>query len=295
MRDMGFRWRKTKNNRKILMEKPYIQALRRSFLRNIKHYREENRPIIYMDETYIHSSHTHAKNWGDNTIEGFHKPVSKGPRLIIVHAGGEMGFINNACLQFKSGTKSGDYHSEMNYNRTLPVASSNVFEFTLMVECLRVESPVVAFCGGESSSCIPELYIMVRVLGLTRKSNSSNRDSNEKRLTFDERKHVQYDESTIHTYCVVLRYAFTTLYHKKEEKAELISCQGNNICVQFLGHPVQSNPLRNQNQTRSKAKNNVIETVKSEGESKLQADSSVPVMDLTNSGYSDERDKNDDI
>ncbi|CAH2012226.1 unnamed protein product [Acanthoscelides obtectus] len=115
MRDMGFRWRKTKNNRKILMEKPYIQVLRRSFLRNIKHYREENRPIIYMDETYIHSSHTHAKNWGDNTIEGFHKPVSKGPRLIIVHAGGEMGFINNACLQFKSGTKSGDYHSEMNY------------------------------------------------------------------------------------------------------------------------------------------------------------------------------------
>ena len=50
----------------------------------------------------------------ENTNEGFYKPVSNGQRMIIVH-GGEMGFIENASLKFKSGTKSGDCHSEMNY------------------------------------------------------------------------------------------------------------------------------------------------------------------------------------
>lgn len=115
MHDMGFRWRKTKNNRKLLMEKPAIQQLRINFLRSMKQYREEMRPIIYMDETYIHSSHTHAKSWNDNSNEGLHAPISKGQRVIIVNAGGENGFIQNAYLKFRSNTKSGDYHSEMNY------------------------------------------------------------------------------------------------------------------------------------------------------------------------------------
>lgn len=35
--------------------------------------------------------------------------------MIIVHAGPEHGFVPNALLTFKSGTKSGDYHDEMNY------------------------------------------------------------------------------------------------------------------------------------------------------------------------------------
>ncbi|XP_050508858.1 uncharacterized protein LOC126886060 [Diabrotica virgifera virgifera] len=115
MKDIGFRWRKTKTNKKLLMEKPQIQQLRRNFLRDIKKYREDKRPIIYMDETYIHSSHTHSKSWSDHSNEGLRAPISKGQRLIIVHAGGENGFVKNAYLKFKSNTKTGDYHSEMNY------------------------------------------------------------------------------------------------------------------------------------------------------------------------------------
>ena len=116
MQKMGFRWRKTKTNRKLLMEKSDIQQLRRNFLRNIKTYREKKRPIIFMDETYIHSSHTQAQSWNDDTNDGLHKPNSKGQRLIIVNAGGENGFVKNAYLKFKSQSKTGDYHSEMNYN-----------------------------------------------------------------------------------------------------------------------------------------------------------------------------------
>ena len=41
-------------------------------------------------------------------------PISKGKRLIIVHAGYKEGFVKNALLIFKSGQKSGDYHDDMN-------------------------------------------------------------------------------------------------------------------------------------------------------------------------------------
>lgn len=41
--------------------------------------------------------------------------IGKGPRLIIVHAGRQGGFIDGALLIFKSKSKTGDYHSDMNF------------------------------------------------------------------------------------------------------------------------------------------------------------------------------------
>ena len=49
-------------------------------------YREEGRPIVYAEETYIYSSHTTSYAWDDGSGAGLKAPVSKG-RLIIVHAG----------------------------------------------------------------------------------------------------------------------------------------------------------------------------------------------------------------
>lgn len=66
-------------------------------------YRNEGRNIIYTDETYIHSSHVRDKGWYDESHEGLKKPISKGQRLIIIHAGGEKGFVKDALLIFKSG------------------------------------------------------------------------------------------------------------------------------------------------------------------------------------------------
>ena len=115
LKRMGFRWKKTKNNRQILMENHDIRAKRLQYLREIKKYRNEGRSIIYMDETYIHSSHTSSYGWSDDTIQGLLSPMSKGKRLIIVHAGGEQGFVPNAYIRFKSHQTTGDYHSDMNY------------------------------------------------------------------------------------------------------------------------------------------------------------------------------------
>ena len=57
------------------------------YLRAIRAYREAGRPIVYADETYIHSSHTTSYAWDDGSGAGLKAPLSNGRRLIIVHAG----------------------------------------------------------------------------------------------------------------------------------------------------------------------------------------------------------------
>jgi hypothetical protein len=114
IRDFGFRWRRSENNRKVLTEKNDIRAARLAYLRNVSRYKNKGRSIIYTGGRCIHYSHTkdHARSDGRNA--GLLALVCKGQRAIIAHAGSENGFIRNALLMFKSGTKSGECH-EMNF------------------------------------------------------------------------------------------------------------------------------------------------------------------------------------
>lgn len=112
---MGFKWKKSIDNRKLLVDRSENRELRLRYLRAINDYRKQNRPIIYTDELYIHASHTKPLSWSDGSDRNLSTPISKGQRACIVHAGYEKGFINNALLIFKSGKKTGDYHDDMNY------------------------------------------------------------------------------------------------------------------------------------------------------------------------------------
>ena len=85
------------------------------FLEKMTQYRAEARNIIYTDETYIHSSHVQSKGWYDETSKGIKRPISKGQRLIIIHAGGERGFVNNGLLIFKSGNFSYVFFDHTSY------------------------------------------------------------------------------------------------------------------------------------------------------------------------------------
>lgn len=116
LKRLGFQWKKTEDNRKLLIEQSSIRLKRIEFLQRITRYREEGRPIIYTDESYVDSTHVSSKSWGDGSKEGLKKKISKGQRIVIVHAGSEAGFITNALLMFKAGTKSGDYHDNMNFS-----------------------------------------------------------------------------------------------------------------------------------------------------------------------------------
>lgn len=115
VKNLGFKWKKTETNRMVLIEKTDIRLKRILYLRAIKKYRDEGRPIVFTDESYAHSSHTKGKAWSDGSAQGLKCPISKGQRIVMVHAGSEAGFVPNALLLFKSGSKTGDYHDDMNF------------------------------------------------------------------------------------------------------------------------------------------------------------------------------------
>jgi hypothetical protein len=93
VKELGFLWKKTRNSRVVLIEKHDVRFMRVSHLTALNKYREEGRPTVYEDETYVHSSHTGPKNWSDDCVSGLLAPVSKGERLVILNAGSRRGFI----------------------------------------------------------------------------------------------------------------------------------------------------------------------------------------------------------
>ncbi|XP_048480450.1 uncharacterized protein LOC119691614 [Plutella xylostella] len=118
LKAIGFTYKKCQNNRKALIEQTHIAAKREEYLAIIKKNRdlpeELKKDIIYLDESYIHSSYKVTKCWQSLNIEGVTKDISKGKRYIIVHAGSEKGSVPNCLLIFTGNNKLEDYHSEMN-------------------------------------------------------------------------------------------------------------------------------------------------------------------------------------
>ena len=112
--EIGFVWRKSTDNRTCLMERSDIVAQRINFLRQMKKYREKGRDIVYTDESYVNVGHAVTRCWQTDAI-GLTAPISKGERMIIVHAGTMNGFISGTKLVYKAGSSTGDYHHEMNF------------------------------------------------------------------------------------------------------------------------------------------------------------------------------------
>ncbi|CAH1381646.1 unnamed protein product, partial [Tenebrio molitor] len=57
IKELGFKWHKTEDNRKVLMESYDIRLLRIKYLKQILKYRDEGRLIFYTDESYVHTTH----------------------------------------------------------------------------------------------------------------------------------------------------------------------------------------------------------------------------------------------
>ena len=83
LKGLGFSYKRCVQNRKVLMERPDVVAHRIRFFRQIKSYREEGRPIIYTNETYVHYSHAAFKCWQSKDI-GLKVPFGKSFHLEIL-------------------------------------------------------------------------------------------------------------------------------------------------------------------------------------------------------------------
>lgn len=116
--ECGFKYKKI-NNRFIVMESRRIVDIRQEYLRKIKEYRESNRTIIYLDETWFDTHDTVSYGWVDTTQNcSLNAPCSRGKRVIILHAGSKNGFVPNALLLSAKNIKkcSADYHEDMTAN-----------------------------------------------------------------------------------------------------------------------------------------------------------------------------------
>ena len=104
-----------------LKESERIIILRRQYLRQKLANRDDKgqtiRPEVYLDESYINKNHSNDKTWyfeEDGIIIG--KPTGKGDRLIILNAITKDGWVPNSKLVFKASKKTGDYHTNMNWD-----------------------------------------------------------------------------------------------------------------------------------------------------------------------------------
>lgn len=68
----------------------------------MKRFRNEGRPIVYLDKSYKHSTYIQSQLWADESNNGLRFPISKGDRLIIIRAGGEKGFNTKSFKDMES-------------------------------------------------------------------------------------------------------------------------------------------------------------------------------------------------
>lgn len=125
LKSLNFKFTKQKRN-SFLTERSDLVSWRRNYLRSIRQFREEGRPIYYLDETWINVGDCASKVWVDQTVTshrmafleglstGAPNPTGKGKRLIIFHIGSEDGFVRGGLLCFESKKNTSDYHDEMN-------------------------------------------------------------------------------------------------------------------------------------------------------------------------------------
>ena len=111
---MGFFYKKADNKRFLYKQHDIIEQ-RHTYLQAIRKLRQQNKTIVYTDETWVNAHHTKEYIWVDYDGKGGWKvPSGKRQRLIVVHAGGVEGWVDGADLVFKSKTNSADYHNEIN-------------------------------------------------------------------------------------------------------------------------------------------------------------------------------------
>ena len=115
LHDIGFKYKKV-DDRRYYYEQPYIIEQRKTYLRKMRQNQADKKPVVFLDETWANA---HDLAWVEDdavtgcTLGGKRRPSGKGKHLIILGAGGEIGWIPNTTLIFQSKKNTGNYHDEM--------------------------------------------------------------------------------------------------------------------------------------------------------------------------------------
>ena len=115
--ELGYKFKKTADNKKCFAESWDIIAQRCQFLREIRQPKSrQGREIVYLDECSVNAHHGRSLQWFDEKGASSRvPPAGKGQWHIILHAGSaDRGFLPGCKLVFRGSKGSEDYHQEMN-------------------------------------------------------------------------------------------------------------------------------------------------------------------------------------
>lgn len=115
VKQLGYKFKKCKNARVVLTQKPDIAAWRARYLRRMKDNNDlgvNKKPVTFVDETWIHSQSARVC-WQNSSNGNVKKITTPGECWILAHAGGENGFIPGVDLLYKCKSKTGDFDKEM--------------------------------------------------------------------------------------------------------------------------------------------------------------------------------------
>uniref|UniRef100_A0A6P7GGG4 Uncharacterized protein LOC114337827 n=1 Tax=Diabrotica virgifera virgifera TaxID=50390 RepID=A0A6P7GGG4_DIAVI len=90
---IGFRYKKI-NKRSSIMDSPRLIKWRNEYLDAISKFRDEGRPIFYLDETWFDTHDTAQKGWTDDSIKcAPNYPINRGQRINILNIGSKTGWL----------------------------------------------------------------------------------------------------------------------------------------------------------------------------------------------------------
>ncbi|DAZ95226.1 TPA: hypothetical protein N0F65_003461 [Lagenidium giganteum] len=117
---MSYTYRKRRTCYQNLIEDVAIAAQRVEYIKRVRAYRAEGRPIFYQDETWVNKKMTPSSVWLDDEGEGgFALPQGKGGCSIICHVGGRSGFVRRSVIIIDRAT----YHTTLT-DATKPARST---------------------------------------------------------------------------------------------------------------------------------------------------------------------------
>lgn len=114
---LGFKFKKCKKSQHVLVLKPDIAAWRARYLRRLKENDDlgiNKRPVIYVDDMLINSEFTGKKCLDSKTTEAaVQNHFKPGECWILIHAGGERGFIPGEALMYIFESTTTAYSQQM--------------------------------------------------------------------------------------------------------------------------------------------------------------------------------------
>ena len=134
LRKLGFKYGRRPGKSLHVMERADIALWRVAYLKDIRKYRQEQRHIVYLDETWFNCNEVPGRVWQDAVVQGnprlakhpssdltfgLQAACSRGKRLIVVNAIDRSGLVQDALLVFQSKNPVApeDYHKDMDaYN-----------------------------------------------------------------------------------------------------------------------------------------------------------------------------------